>query len=101
MKSVTEMTCLEHLEHVDKIEEMAMNTFLRDWYMENYPTDDCGKYINNGATFYGLFETLDARKDVYDYIGEGDSVIRERLFAKLAEIMEVDYGYIYDQWIGA
>ena len=89
------------LDRLNEMERIAKETFLRDWYMKTYPTDECGRYINNGATFYGLFETLDARKDVYDYIGEADSVIRERLFTKLAEIMDVDYSYIYDQWIGA
>lgn len=77
----------------------AMKTRLRSWYMKAYPTDSCGQYIDKNATFYGLFETLDARKNVYGYIGEADSVIRERLFEKLAEIMNVDYDYIYDQWM--
>ena len=81
-----------------KQEEIAKATNIRKWYMETYPTDELGECLNPNATFYGLFETLDNRKDVYDYIGEGDSVIRERLFEKLAEIMECDYDYIYEQW---
>ena len=46
------------------------------------------------------FEVLDAYEDVYVYLGEGiDSVIRERIFQELADIAEVDYEYIYDQWL--
>ena len=71
---------------------------IKDWYTENYPTDDLGFEINPSATFEGLFKELDRYRDVYRYIGVSDSVIRERVFEKLAEVMECDYDYIYDQW---
>lgn len=70
-----------------------------DWYTENYPTDDLGYEIHPEATFDGLFRQLDRYKDVYKYIGVSDSVIRERVFERLAEVMECDYDYIYDQWM--
>ena len=72
---------------------------IRNWYMKTFPTDSCGPYINPEATFDGLFETLDNYGDVYAYLGEGDSIIRERCFEQLAKLMECDYGYIYDQWL--
>ena len=28
-----------------------------------------------------------------------DTIVRERIFIKLAEIMNVDYDYIYEQWL--
>ena len=74
---------------------------IRDWYMKNFPTDSLGKELNAGATFEGLFEMLDAYQDVYRYLGVGDSVIRERCFAKLAEVMGVEYEYVYRQWLRA
>lgn len=46
-----------------------------------------------------MFIALDTYKDVYELIGVGDSLVRERLFRRLAEIMEVDYNYIYQQWL--
>ena len=94
--NVTEMTYMDYLEIDDMLD---MN--VKEWYLEAYPTDECGHYISDNATFRGVYSALLNKEDVYDYIGECDSVIRERLFAKLAEIMEVDYDYIYDQWIGA
>jgi hypothetical protein len=72
---------------------------LRDWYTTNFPSDELGIEIDDTATFDGLFETLDRRRDVYDYIGVYDSVVRERLFEKLAELAEMPYSYIYDQWL--
>ena len=72
---------------------------IKEWYCETYPTDDMGVELYDDITFYDLFETLDRYKNVYDFIGVGDSIIRERLFAKLAEIMGVDYEYVYEQWL--
>ena len=73
---------------------------LRKWYMETYPTDDLGECLNATATFNGLLDTLNAHEDVYDYIGEGDSVIRERMFSKLSELLKCDYDVIYYKWLG-
>lgn len=73
---------------------------IKEWYLSVYPEDELGLELNDDATFEGLFEVLDAYEDVYAYLGEGiDSVIRERVFQELADIAEVDYEYIYDQWL--
>ena len=79
--------------------EVKEVVFIKDWYTQEYPTDELGVEINSEATFEGLFETLDRRKDVYNYIGVGDSIVRERAFRKLAEIIGADYQYIYEQWL--
>ena len=50
-------------------------------------------------TFEDLFNTLKNKIDVYSLFGVGDSVIRERLFERLAEIEGVKYSYIYDLWM--
>lgn len=76
-----------------------MEQKLKEFYMTEFPTDDLGASINPNATFVGLFDTLDFRQDVYDYIGVIDSLIRERLFSKLAELIGTDYKYVYDQWL--
>lgn len=83
------------------MKDVTEKTYLYDWYRSEYPEDDGGIDIHEDATFYDLFEALDHYRDVYDVIGVPDSLIRERLFAKLADIMKVDYDYIYDQWVRA
>lgn len=76
------------------------NTKIRDWYLKAYPEDEIGGKLNPDATFSDIFEALDTYQDVYAVMGFwADSMIRERVFKKLAEIMGVDYGYIYDQWL--
>lgn len=75
------------------------NTKIREWYMRTYPDDSLGSELNPDSTFYDLFYALDRHKDVYEVLGESDSVIRERAFEELAKIMDVDYDYIYNQWL--
>lgn len=75
------------------------NSNVKEWYLKEYSTDELGLEIKDDITFYDIFYALDTYKDFYETIGVGDSVIRERIFKKLAEIMEVDYMYIYNQWL--
>lgn len=75
------------------------NINIKKWYMATFPTDELGVEIKDYITFYGLFETLDNHKEVYDFLGVGDSIVRERVFAKLSEIMNVDYDYVYRKWL--
>lgn len=75
------------------------NSKVKEWYLKEYPTDTEGNEINDEVTFYDVFYALDRHKDIYEVIGDADSIIRERIFVKLAEIMECSYSYIYSQWI--
>lgn len=72
---------------------------IRNYYVSTFPTDELGIEINPNATFEGLFRELDNYGDVYEYIGVGDSLVRERVFEKLAEIMGVTYDEVYSQWL--
>lgn len=72
---------------------------IREYYLENYPTDELGMELNETPTFAGLLNQLIVGGDVYEYIGVGDSIIRERLFERLAEELETNYDYIYNLWL--
>jgi hypothetical protein len=72
---------------------------IREFYLKNYPTDDLGLELAETPTFAGLLNQLIVGGDVYRYIGVGDSVIRERLFERLAEELEVSYDYVYNLWL--
>ena len=74
---------------------------IKEYYLSNYPTDELGNEINTNATFKGLFHILDTYQDVYKYIGIADSLMRERIFEKLANEMGVNYNEIYNQWLMA
>lgn len=74
-------------------------TKIKEWYVKEYPTDELGVELNAEITFYDLFVVLDTYKNVYKALNVWDSIVRERVFTKLAEIMNVDYDYIYEQWL--
>jgi hypothetical protein len=76
-------------------------TNIREYYTENFPTDELGLEINENATFEGLSTVLDNYGDVYEYIGVGDSMIRERLFWALSQLTSTPYNEIYTQWLMA
>lgn len=72
---------------------------VKEWYLKEYNTDELGKEINEEITFYDIFYALDRYKDIYEILGVEDSIVRERVFQKLADIMKVEYNYIYEQWL--
>ena len=72
---------------------------IKEFYLNTYPTDELGIELNETQTFAGLLNQLIVGGDVYRYIGVGDSIIRERLFERLAEELEVSYDYVYDLWL--
>lgn len=82
------------------MEENKLKLNVKEWYRGEYSTDDLVEKIKDTVTFEDVFEALDNYEDIYEVIGNGiDSIVRERIFNKLATLMEVDYDYIYDQWL--
>ena len=69
---------------------------LKQYYKATYPSDNLGNEIRSKATFDGLLESIN---EPYHYIGVHDSIVRERLFEKLAKIKGVEYNDIYNLWI--
>ena len=69
-----------------------------DFYTSKYPDDELGPEIKD-ITFADLFDTLNYGEDVYDAIGTGDSLVRERLFAELATLTGLDYDVVYSLWL--
>jgi len=72
---------------------------IKQFYLENYPTDELGIELKDDTNFTGLLNELFTNNDVYGYIGVGDSIIRERLFEKLSEILKCSYDYVYNLWL--
>lgn len=73
-----------------------MSENIKEWYKKQYPTDT--ENITDNITFYDLFLALDHYKSIYKLLNI-DSLQRERIFEKLAVLMDVDYDYIYNQWL--
>ena len=77
----------------------GLNTRMRTWYMKTFPKDDRGQYMDLYNTFEDLWNALQNKQNVYNVIGEGDSIIRERLFDKLSQLKGVKYMDVYNLWL--
>jgi hypothetical protein len=71
---------------------------IKEYYTTTFPTDELGAELNETATFLGLYGTLCLKKEVYDYIEVTDSLVRERLFERLAEMYGLTYDDVYELW---
>lgn len=69
---------------------------IKTYYLSDFPSDNLGEEINPNATFDGLIENI---TKPYNYIGVDDSIVRERLFNKLATLNGVPYSDIYNLWL--
>jgi hypothetical protein len=72
---------------------------IKEFYLNEYPTDELGIELRDDINFTGLLNNLYTANDVYKYIGVYDSLVRERLFSKLAEILDSPYDYVYNLWL--
>ena len=79
--------------------DWASFAHIKGWYMRNYPTDGLGNEIDSRVTFKDLYDRMEDGEDVYEVIGVGDSVVRERLFDELAKRRHVSYDTIYRLWL--
>jgi hypothetical protein len=72
---------------------------IKEFYLNEYPTDELGVELNDNITFAGLVTELFGGHDVYKYIGVYDSLVRERLFLELANHLNKPYDFVYDLWL--
>jgi len=84
---------------MENTQKVTTATNIKEWYMAEYPTDDMGVEIDETITFNGVIGALNERKEIYEYLGVCDSVIRERIFTKLSEVMNVQYDDVYITWL--
>lgn len=77
----------------------GMREPIKEWYQKEYPSDELGEEMSPTATWQGLFDCLDYKGDVYAFLGVGDSIVRERVFERLALLIDADYDYVYNQWL--
>ena len=72
---------------------------IKTWYAQAYPTDDVGLTLDPDVTFADLYHALQAGTCVYATLGGiADSIVRERVFAALADFLDVDSNHIYNLW---
>ena len=92
----------EYLEKKEK--SYGKKDSVKDWYERKYPQDaDIVAYVDPSLTFEKAALLIVPVKDDEDRFYEtsiDDSVARERVFEKIAEIYGVSYDDVYDTWMG-
>ena len=85
----------------DPMEEVSLDANVKDWYMKEFSTDDLGAEIVDGLSFQDIYDTLAEGngENIYDVVGVGDSLVRERIFGQLAELAGTSYEKVYDAWL--
>ena len=80
-------------------EEAKKRFKIKKWYTKTYPTDELGEELDENNTFEDIWTALHNGTDVYEVMGVGDSLIRERVFDETSKIYGVDYEYVYKKWL--
>ena len=80
-------------------EGIDMNSRVKDWYEKTYPTDELGSEINNALRFADVVNCLNRNEDVYNVLNVIDSIVRERVFDQISQILHVSYDVIYEKWL--
>lgn len=73
---------------------------IREFYLNEFPSDELGLEINKAASFSGLPAAISG-DILYEYLGVFDSLVRERVFEKYASLMGVSYDEVYNMWLNA
>ena len=76
----------------------SLQSNVRDWYSHTYPTDELVDVLNAETTFGTVRDAINNGKDIYDILGSNDSVVRERVFRELSNVLDVPYKAVYDKW---
>lgn len=86
---------------------MKQDRYIREWYSKKYRDDVYGRLtLRRRYTFLEWAKDmvlLGSEEGMPQAFAGGryrDSLVRERLFAKLAELLEVDYDVVYNYWLG-
>ena len=77
-----------------------LNKRVRAWYLKTFPDDEAGADIDKTLTWKKLRDAINngLGSDIYRVIGVGDSVIRERVFEGLADVLRTTFDNVYDAW---
>lgn len=82
-----------------ELDESEESDKVKDYYINMFPDDELGAEINPELTFDQVYTALENGEEIYDVLGVGDSIVRERVFAELARRRNVDYDVIYYLWL--
>lgn len=91
--------CAERIQPISTPASPQIHSRIKEWYEEQYPTDELGHDINPEITFTMLREVMTARQSVYKALRVSDSLVRERVFVGLASVAGMAYEEVFELWM--
>lgn len=88
----------QKVQQMSKAAGWGIDQRIRDWYIATFPTDDLGSSLKE-STFRDLIERMNRGIDVSITLGSEDSTVRERVFDRTSELLQVDYDVVYCKWL--
>lgn len=84
----------------ENTQKESLQSSVKEWYSRTFSTDELASTLNEKTTFDDVRRTILDGKDIYATLGGwADSVVRERVFHELADILGISYGAIYNDWL--
>lgn len=83
----------------ESTQKESLQSNVKQWYSRQYPTDELASTLNDNTTFGDVRNAIRTGKDIYSVLGADDSMVRERVFGKLADVLDVSYKAVYNSWI--
>lgn len=77
---------------------------VKETYHKMHETDELWEELNDEPTFEDVLNGMQKGDDFYEIIGEADSIMRERIFNLLLNILnnmgyDIEYDDIYYLWL--
>lgn len=77
---------------------------VKETYHKMYETDELWEELNDEPTFEDVLNGMQKGDDFYEIVGEADSIMRERIFNLLLNILnnmgyDIEYDDIYYLWL--
>jgi hypothetical protein len=80
----------------------TLNRSIKNWYQSDYGFGAGAGYIRKNLQFKTVLGKMIKGENFYQIVftnGFADSIVRERIFEKLAELLGVTYKEIYNIWL--
>lgn len=83
----------------------TLTTSIRNWYREYYPTDAEMADAMSDISFADMLSEMSDGGDFYELVNAPgsdavDTIVRERVFSKAAELAGINYDDVYNMWLG-
>lgn len=98
-ETILEKLRLTNSEAIKTKDVLSKEHCVRTWYKDTYPDDELGDDIEGNLKWTDLLERMRCGEEVYVIIGVSDSLVRERVFRHLSELLAVPYDVIYYLWL--